>query len=141
MFFMLIFIQGGDIMKDRIRVIRKKKGLTQDEFADKVNLTKNYISLVENGNRTLAERTISDICRIFSINEEWLRTGNGEMDSLPEDEEAAYVSELLEDSDNDFYDLIKAFMKTYCESGEKEKQILKSFAKDLKSNIKKESQD
>ena len=128
-------------MKDRIRVIRKKKGLTQDEFADKVNLTKNYISLVENGNRTLAERTISDICRIFSINEEWLRTGNGEMDSLPEDEEAAYVSELLEDSDNDFYDLIKAFMKTYCESGEKEKQILKSFAKDLKSNIKKESQD
>lgn len=128
-------------MKDRIRVIRKKKGLTQDEFADKVNLTKNYISLVENGNRTLAERTISDICRIFSINEEWLRTGNGEMDSLPEDEEAAYVSELLEDSDNDFYDLIKAFMKTYCESGEKEKQILKSFAKDLKSNLKKESQD
>ena len=124
-------------MKDRIRLIRKESGLTQEEFAKKIDLTKNYISLVENGGRTLADRTVSDICRIFSINEEWLKTGNGEMKSPDEDEEAAYVSDLLEDTDNDLYDLIKAIMKTYCESSESDKMILKSFAKNLESNLDK----
>lgn len=124
-------------MKDRIRLIRKESGLTQEEFAKKIDLTKNYISLVENGGRTLADRTVSDICRIFSINEEWLRTGIGEMKCPDEDEEAAYVSDLLEDTDNDLYDLIKAIMKTYCESSESDKMILKSFAKSLKSNLDK----
>lgn len=124
-------------MKDRIRLIRKESGLTQEEFAQKIDLTKNYISLVENGGRTLAGRTVSDICRIFSINEEWLKTGNGEMKSPDEDEEAAYVSDLLEDTDNDLHDLIKAIMKTYCESSESDKMILKSFAKNLKSNLDK----
>lgn len=124
-------------MKDRIRLIRKESGLTQEEFAKKIDLTKNYISLVENGGRTLADRTVSDICRIFSINENWLRTGSGEMRNPEEDEEAAYVSELLEDTDNDLYDLIKAIMKTYCESSESDKNILKSFTKNLKNNLDK----
>lgn len=64
-------------MNTRIRQIRKDHGLSQEEFAQNVNLTKNYISLIENGNRTLADRTIKDICRIYNVNEEWLRTGNG----------------------------------------------------------------
>ena len=85
----------------------------------------------------IEERLGLYICRIFSINEEWLKTGNGEMKSPDEDEEAAYVSDLLEDTDNDLYDLIKAIMKTYCESSESDKMILKSFAKNLKSNLDK----
>lgn len=133
-------IPGGDkYMKERIKMIRKELNLNQEEFAQKVGLSKNYISLVENGNRNLADRTISDICRIFSINEDWLREGIEPMRVPVEDEEAAYVSELIEDLDNPLYDLIKAIMKTYCESGEKEKVVLKSFAKDLKNNLKKES--
>lgn len=53
--------------------------MPQDTFAKKVGLTKNYISLVETGNRSLADRTVKDICRIFGVNEEWLRNGTGEM--------------------------------------------------------------
>lgn len=53
--------------------------MPQDTFAKKVGLTKNYISLVETGNRSLADRTVKDICRIFDVNEEWLRNGTGEM--------------------------------------------------------------
>ena len=30
------------------------------------------------GTNTFSERTIKDICRIYNVNEEWLRTGNGE---------------------------------------------------------------
>ena len=128
-------------MKDRIRAIRKELSLSQDEFAQKISLTKNYISLVENGNRSLADRTITDLCRIFSVNEKWLRTGEGNMFLPPEDEEAAFVADLLDGDDNPLYDIIKAIMKTYNECGPKEQDILKSFAKAFKENVKKESRD
>lgn len=66
--------------KDRIKELRKAlDNMPQDTFAKKVGLTKNYISLVETGNRSLADRTVKDICRIFGVNEEWLRNGTGEM--------------------------------------------------------------
>ena len=65
-------------MKDRIAQIRKQAGINQTDFAEKLSLTKNYISLIENGNRIPSDRTITDICREFNVNEVWLRTGDGE---------------------------------------------------------------
>lgn len=62
----------------RIKTIRTERKITQDEFAKKIGLTKNYISLVETGERTPSDRTISDICRVFGVNELWLRTGVGD---------------------------------------------------------------
>lgn len=66
-------------MYKRVAEVRKKANLTQGEFAEKLGLTRNFISLIENGNRIPSDRTISDICREFSVNENWLRTGEGEM--------------------------------------------------------------
>lgn len=67
-------------MNERISLIRKKAGLTQEEFGEKVGgLSRNYIWMVEKGERVPSDRTISDICRIFNVNENWLRTGEGEM--------------------------------------------------------------
>lgn len=65
-------------MKDRIAYVRKQAGINQTDFAEKLSLTKNYISLIENGNRIPSDRTITDICREFNVNEVWLRTGDGE---------------------------------------------------------------
>lgn len=123
-------------MNERVRFLRKSLNLSQEAFAEKITMTKNYISLVENGNRNLSERTTNDICRVFNVNREWLLHGTGEMFLPPEDEEASYVANLLDDEDNPLYTLIKAIMKTYSELGDKEKQILKSFAKDLSKKIK-----
>lgn len=67
-------------MNERIALIRKEAGLTQEEFGAKVGgLSRNYIWMVEKGDRVPSDRTISDICRIFNVNEKWLRTGEGEM--------------------------------------------------------------
>lgn len=126
-------------MNERVRFLRKSLNLSQEAFAEKIIMTKNYISLVENGNRNLSERTANDICRVFNVNREWLIHGTGEIFLPPEDEEAAYVANLLGDEDNPLYDLIKAIMKTYRELGDKEQQILKSFAKDLSKKIKDQS--
>ena len=123
-------------MNNRIKDLRKDLGLTQDEFAKKIDLSRNYINLIETGKKIPADRTIRDICRTFSVNENWLTTGEGKMYLPQEDEEAAYVSDLLAGSDNELYSIIKAIMRTYSELGEKEKKVLKSFAKDLRDNLK-----
>ena len=121
-------------MKDRICAIRKEAKLTQAEFADKLGLTKNFISLLENGNRIPSDRTISDICREFRVNEKWLRTGEGPM-YLPEaDDDTAYINELLNDLDNPFYDIIRAILKSYMEANPAERDSLRSFAQRLREN-------
>jgi transcriptional regulator with XRE-family HTH domain len=66
-------------MNTRIAQIRKSQKINQDEFARRLGLTKNFISLIETGGRSPSERTILDICREFNVNEYWLRTGEGEM--------------------------------------------------------------
>ena len=128
-------------MKSRFKELRKELDLTQEEFADKMNLSRSYINLIEMGKKIPAERTIRDICRTFNINEKWLMMGEGQMFLPDVDEEAAYVGQLLSDEDNPLYDTIKAIMRTYKDMGPKEQEILKAFAKAFRDNIKKESQD
>lgn len=84
-------------MKERFKILRKDTGLTQKDFAARVGLSQNFIAQIESGSKVPSDRTVSDICRIFHVNEDWLRTGEGEMYDLPEDRTAAIVSDLLED--------------------------------------------
>ena len=128
-------------MKNRFKELRKELRLTQEEFASKIELSRSYVNLIEMGKKIPADRTIKDICRIFNVNHKWMETGEGNMFLPAISEEADYVSELLDDGDNPLYDIIKAIMKTYNECGPKEQDILKSFAKAFKENVKKESQD
>ena len=66
-------------MNDRIIQVRKNNGLTQEAFGARIGLSRNFIWMIERGDRLPSDRTISDICREFNINEKWLRTGEGEM--------------------------------------------------------------
>lgn len=65
-------------MKERIAEVRKAVGLSQAEMADRLGLSRNFISLMENGNRIPSDRTVTDICREFGVNRVWLETGVGE---------------------------------------------------------------
>lgn len=66
-------------MKDRIKALRERFGKSQDEFGKDLGLTRNYISLIENGQRNLSDQSIKVLCSLYDVNEKWLRTGNGEM--------------------------------------------------------------
>lgn len=66
-------------MNTRFKELRKELKLTQEEFANKMNLSRSYINLIEMGRKVPAERTIKDICREFGVNYEWLTEGTGEM--------------------------------------------------------------
>lgn len=124
------------MLKDRILKIRKESKLTQDAFAERLGLSKNFVWMLEKGERVPSDRTIADICREFNINKEWLLTENGDMYDIPEDETAAVVSELLEE-DNPFYELIVGIMKTYQGLDSKSQELLKNLGKQLLENLKK----
>lgn len=67
------------LLKDRIKKIRKELDLTQQKFADKLGIKRNTIAMYEMGKTSPSDQTIKSISREFSVNEEWLRTGIGEM--------------------------------------------------------------
>lgn len=66
-------------MKERIKKLRKKLDMTQQKFADRLGVKRNTVGQWECGINALTDQVILSICREFSVNEEWLRTGNGEM--------------------------------------------------------------
>ena len=71
-------------MNCRIKDLRTKHlkdrgiDLTQKDFASRIGLSENYVWMIEKGDRVPSDRTISDICREFGVNEVWIRTGEGE---------------------------------------------------------------
>ena len=66
-------------MNERIKKIRKNAGLTQNEFAKILGTVQNTITGYETGRHNPSGSALALICREFNVNEEWLRTGQGEM--------------------------------------------------------------
>lgn len=64
-------------MKDRIREIRKEAGLTQKQFGAILGVAQTTIAGYENGSREIPNSAIVSICREFSVNDKWLRSGEG----------------------------------------------------------------
>ena len=82
-------------MGERIKKLRQEKHLTQQKFADYVDVKRNTVALYEADKITPSAAVISLICREFSVNSEWLRNGEGEMFApTPTDDLGAYFSKL-----------------------------------------------
>lgn len=64
---------------DRIKVLRNELGLSMAAFGEKIKMTNSNISKMEKDLRVVTDRTIAIICTEFNVNEEWLRTGDGDM--------------------------------------------------------------
>lgn len=89
-------------MNTRIKEVRKASGLSQADFGAKINVSQNYIWMIEKGDRVPSDRTLADICREFHVNETWLRTGDGEMmKKLTRNQEITdFFSSLMEEPDD-----------------------------------------
>lgn len=89
---------------ERVKQIRKDNGLTLEKFGEKVGVTKQTISRIENGINSLTDQMVISICREFDINEEWLRTGIGKKEiSLSKEEYITdFVSRILKSKDDSF---------------------------------------
>lgn len=66
-------------MNERIKELRDALGITLEEFGSRLGVTRTAISRLERGNRGVTDQMAISICREFGVNEQWLRTGEGEM--------------------------------------------------------------
>ena len=65
-------------INERVAEVIKDNGITKTAFAAKLNISQPTVSQICSGVCGVSDRVISDICRIFRVNETWLRTGAGE---------------------------------------------------------------
>ena len=77
---------------ERISVLIETLGIRQKDFADKIHLKPNTLSMIKSNKRNVTERVIRDICREFHVNEAWLTKGEGEI-FQPEEHDA--IDELI----------------------------------------------
>ncbi len=63
----------------RVYDLRKQLNLTLEKFGEPLGVTKTAISRIEKEERTITDQMAKAICREYGVNEEWLRTGEGEM--------------------------------------------------------------
>ncbi len=98
-------------MNKRIRSIRKDAGLSMEEFAKRIGITRSSISRIESGENNPSEQTIKLICKEFRVRYIWLTEG---------------IEPMYEELDSDFMSRIDNIMV-----GENEfaKSLFKEFAK------------
>lgn len=70
-------------MKERLKKLRKTLDLTQQEFANRIGISRGNIATYETRDGSPGNSVINLICREFNVSEKWLRTGDGEMFVVP----------------------------------------------------------
>lgn len=126
-------------MKERLRSLRKQLRLTQAEFGDKINVKANTVGSYEKGDRTITERAISDIVRVYGCSEDWLRTGEGDMFPVPSNssgEEFAKYAEQLLNSNSAIDEWTKELVVRWCKLTPERQKIIILALHDLFSNDK-----
>lgn len=125
-------------MNQRIKHLRKDVlKISQKDFAERLGLSENFVWMVEKGSRIPSDRTISDICRIFDIQEDWLRYGLEPMRAAKSREEE--IAELVGNALQGSSEFKKAVIKMICSRSDKELEVLHEALLDVYENIKKES--
>lgn len=124
-------------MNTRIKEIREKERLTQEEFGKRIGSARNTIANYETGNRKPSNAVITSICREFNINEDWLRNGNLPMKVVVPKRLETYLGEISKGNDEFIKDLIEVYM----ELDQTSKDALKEIAKKMADKQKKRGQE
>ena len=126
-------------MGERVKELRKALGLSGEKFGEKIGLKRNSLSQIETGKNNLSEQNILAICREFNVNEEWLRTGSGEMfkDMTLDEEIISFVGDIQWDASNTFK---KRFVSAIAKLNEEEWKVLEKIIVDMASTIEEKEQ-
>lgn len=93
-------------MKERLKEIRKSNpnGKTQETFANYLEISKENISSYESGRRNPSDAFIKLVCGKCNVNEDWLRTGNGEMfmSETKDEQISKMLADVMKSEDGNF---------------------------------------
>lgn len=93
---MIVIVKEVNQMNKRVKLLRDTLNLSQEEFGNRIGITRSSVSNIEKGTRNMSDQTIKSICREFKVDYFWLTEGTGEMfTDLPE----TLVDELADEYD------------------------------------------
>lgn len=111
-------------------------GGNKSEFARKIGITPAYAAQIYKIERVPSDRTISDICRIFDIQEDWLKHGLEPMRAAKSREEE--IAELVGSALTGSSDFKKAVIKMICSRTDEELKALEAALQAVYDGIKKD---
>ena len=124
-------------MNERIRELRKCLKLTQQEFADRIGITRNTLASYETGKSNPGDAAVALICSKLGVTESWLRTGEGEMfvSKSNEDLLMGFAESLTKIDDSDFKKkLVTAIAKMDDETWEAFKKLAYAFLEEFRDD-------
>lgn len=119
-------------MNERIKEIRNALSLTQQEFADKIKVKRNTVATYEMGRSIPSDSAIALICKVFNVNEHWLRDGTGEMfiKKSKDEQIAEMLGEIQSEGEDTFKHRLITALANLDESGwEALEKLIDSIAK------------
>jgi transcriptional regulator with XRE-family HTH domain len=76
-----------ETISERIRSLRKEKGLNQAELGEKTGITRRSISTIENGETDPSAKQITAISDFFNVSTEYLLNGKEETNTISKTEQ------------------------------------------------------
>lgn len=91
-------------MNTRIRELRKTLELNQTDFGSRIGVKQGTVASYESGARAPLDSVVRSICREYNVNEDWLRTGQGEMflSNNRENQLAMWMGRVLSEEEESF---------------------------------------
>lgn len=91
-------------MHERLKRLRKELNLTQQEFADKIHVSRGALATYETGRNEPIDAIVALICQTFHVNENWLRNGKGDIfvQTSRSQEIAEFVGDVLKGETDTF---------------------------------------
>lgn len=79
--YIIVFRKGVNTLtlNERIKELRKLRGLSQKDFAETIGISQRSVSWGEQPGNNVPDNTIKNICMTFGVNEDWLRNGTEPM--------------------------------------------------------------
>ena len=121
-------------LSERISDLISELKIKKTVFAERLNVSQAFVTQLTKGVSQPSDRTISDICREFNVNELWLREGIGEMfqERTRSEELAAFFGDVQAEGG-----FKEAFLTILSRLGPEEWELIERKARELAEEIKK----
>ena len=117
-------------MNSRIMALRKRLGLSQQEFADRIGASRGVIANIDNNRTVPSQIVISSICRVFNVNPEWLKDGaDVPMFLEVDDDDDLLINRIMAGEDEFRKSVFRAFARLDDDSWALLKSIVDQFKK------------
>ena len=122
---------SNETINERFKKVRKALNYNQTEFGNEIGLSRSGIAAIESSERNVTAKHIKLLKSLFNVNEEWLRSGIGEMFITDrETKRAELIGKYLAQNDPFKQKIIDFFL----DATDEEWELLKMYVDQLQKN-------